>query len=306
MSTETTGHEILDRYRVISGKLKKRFLRKPNVTEASESFVKLGQQCESQDLPSYAALSWMAAARCEGSLGNIPGETSYMIRSARQFLNAEEKDFSTGCVRVPSDNLQAGLSCFNHAAIRCPEECTIPVGLELEIVEFLKRIDRNEYIETYIRNSVEISEGRPKAKIHSLDLLGSHFISSGDYVAALKSYLEVSDTLCQFHDSGYKSELLLKCEVNCVFLLLILHPVPQKLSPKLGKILEKYAWGDKNDKSIESCHMSEKMFLLLQSLVIMCQSFDTNGLTELEGEFWPLLSNEQKDLLRLLVGTYQL
>lgn len=53
-----------------------------------------------------------------------------------------------------------------------------------------------------------------------------------------------------------------------------------------------------------ACKMSENMFLLLQSLVTICQSLDTSGLIDLESEFWPLLSKQQKELLRILVKSY--
>lgn len=57
-------------------------------------------------MPVYAGLCWIAAARCEGSLGNIPGESNCLIRSARQFLNAELKDARLGCTSPSSENLQ--------------------------------------------------------------------------------------------------------------------------------------------------------------------------------------------------------
>ncbi|XP_050298047.1 40-kDa huntingtin-associated protein isoform X5 [Anthonomus grandis grandis] len=116
--TESTGFELLDQYRSITSKLKKRFLRKPNETEASESFAALGQQCESQELPQYAALSWLAAARCEGTLGNPVSETAYLLRAARQFFKAEQEDFLTGCTCVSTENLEAGISCYHHASQR--------------------------------------------------------------------------------------------------------------------------------------------------------------------------------------------
>ncbi|KAJ8965131.1 hypothetical protein NQ314_004356 [Rhamnusium bicolor] len=83
-----------------------RFLRKPNLTEACDSFVTLAKQCETFELPAYAGLCWIAAARCEGSLSNNTGETSCLIQSARQFLKAEEYDFNLGCNSVSGENLQ--------------------------------------------------------------------------------------------------------------------------------------------------------------------------------------------------------
>ena len=126
MASENTGSDVLDQYRNISHKLKKyeleaailkateafvcrRFLRKPNVTEACESFTNLGQHCENEEMPSYAGLCWIAKARCEGSLGNITGEISSLVRSARQFLSSEMQDKDIGCITPFDENLH--VSC---------------------------------------------------------------------------------------------------------------------------------------------------------------------------------------------------
>ncbi|CAG9817589.1 unnamed protein product [Phaedon cochleariae] len=306
MNSESGDIDILDQYMNISNKLKKRFLKKPNVTEACESFTSLAKQCETQELPQYAGLCWIAAARCEGSLLNNTGETSCLVQSARQLFKAEERDISMGCKNVPGEYFQAGLSCYAHAASRYPENCSMPISLDLEIVDFLKRIGRPQYIQDYLDDSIKLSRDRVGTKIHCLELLASHFINSGDFVAAFNTFLEISNLVEELPCSGHKAEILLKCELNSVFLLLILRPSPQKLSPNLAKILEKYTWGDKNDNSLKACRMKEDTFLLLQSLVTICQSLDTSSLVDLETDFWKILSKEEKELLRILVKTYQM
>lgn len=50
--------------------------------------------------------------------------------------------------------------------------------------------------------------------------------------------------------------------------------------------------------------MSEKMYILLQSLVATCQSSDTSNLDYLESELWELLENEERELLRILCKIY--
>nr|CAH7760628.1 unnamed protein product [Callosobruchus chinensis] len=301
---ESMGNDILEKYRNTSSKLKKRFLRKPNVTEACESFTSLAKQCEHLELPAYAGLCWIAAARCEGSLLNNIGETSSLVQSARQFFKAEENDFNLGCTSVSGEYLQAGLSCYAHAATRYPEGCSFPIGLDLEIVDFLKRIDRSEFVQSYLKDAVELSKGGSDTHKYCLELLASHFIDIGDYLAALQTYLEISKLLQNLPLNGARCEALLNCEINCVFLLLILRPSAQKLSSDLTKILEKYTWEDENDPSLKVSRMSAELFLLLQSLVTICQSVDTSSLVDLETDFWPWLSKQQKELLRTLVKNY--
>ena len=54
------GQEFLTEYRNISNKLKKRFLRRPNVSEASDQFRQLGKRLEDGDEPQYAAYCHLA------------------------------------------------------------------------------------------------------------------------------------------------------------------------------------------------------------------------------------------------------
>lgn len=52
--------------------------------------------------------------------------------------------------------------------------------------------------------------------------------------------------------------------------------------------------------------MSEHLFILIQSLVMACQSLDTAALPEIEADLWPFLSDELKDLLRKLIRQYNI
>ncbi|CAH0564276.1 unnamed protein product [Brassicogethes aeneus] len=298
------GSDILEQFKNTSNKVKKRFLRKPNLTEACDSFTNLAQQCESLELPAYAGLCWIATACCEGSLSNLPGETNCLLKAGRQFLKAEEIDHALGCPRPSSENLQAGLSCITHAIEKCGDSGPMNVGYNLEVVDFLNKIGQGEYSETYLHSAVNLSENRPDTKVYCLELLAKKFIENGDFVAALETYTEISKILENLPKSGSRSDLLLKCEINSVFLLLILKPSPQKLSSRSAKILVKYTWGDQSDSSLRACKMTEKMFLLMQSLVTICQSVDTSNLISLEGEFWNLLEKSEKELLRVLVQSY--
>lgn len=55
------------------------------------------------------------------------------------------------------------------------------------------------------------------------------------------------------------------------------------------------------DVWVTDFNMSEDELLLLQSLVLACQSHDYEALLELEGELWPYLDAEQKELLHKLI-----
>lgn len=75
-------------------------------------------------------------------------------------------------------------------------------------------------------------------------------MSVGDYMAALDTFSEMAHLLENSPRNGFRCNTLLNCEISRVLLLLILRPTPQRLAPDLAKLLEKYTWGDKNDKSL--------------------------------------------------------
>ena len=56
-----------------------------------------------------------------------------------------------------------------------------------------------------------------------------------------------------------------------------------------------------NKIRIADFNMCEDELLLLQSLVLACQSHDYQALMELEGELWIYLNAEQKELLHKLI-----
>lgn len=82
------------------------------MTEACDAFSSLGLQCEMSELLSYAGLCWIAAARCEGSLGNAPSEVNCLLRAARQFVKAEYRDKTLGCPSPANEHLQVNI-CTN-------------------------------------------------------------------------------------------------------------------------------------------------------------------------------------------------
>lgn len=48
----------------------------------------------------------IAAARCEGLLGNTTSEINYLVRGARQFVKTEMKDKALGYPTLGNENLQ--------------------------------------------------------------------------------------------------------------------------------------------------------------------------------------------------------
>ncbi|XP_063240267.1 40-kDa huntingtin-associated protein-like [Bacillus rossius redtenbacheri] len=308
---DSGSSDILSQYRSVSNKLKKRFLRKPNVTEASNQFGQLAARCEREDLPQYAGLCWIAAARCEGSLGNAPGEAWDLLRAGRKFLEAEAGGEALGCPRPGGEHLQAAVSCYAHAAGRwqahhaaegAQASSPLAAGLALELGQALAEgLGRPEEAASQFRRAADAQRCSPLGRLASLRLLASCKMQLGDYDGALAVLEEASLAAEQGGGPavGTCRDALRDCEVTRVLLLLVLQPVARRLPPDLAAVLERYAWVE--DVSVPVSYLSEDEFLLLQSLVMACQSRDVDSLRSLEPDLWPRLSTEQRDLLRALV-----
>ena len=83
-------HEYCDSF------LHRRFLRRPNVSEASDQFSRLAKRLESQEEPQYAAACYLAVAKCEQSIGEV-GEVEAYVAAARAFFKAETDITSINC-----------------------------------------------------------------------------------------------------------------------------------------------------------------------------------------------------------------
>ena len=289
--------DFLTKYHNISNKLKKRFLRKPNVAEASDQFGGLALECEQKELWQYAGLCSLAAARCQGTLENASSELTFLIKAGREFLVADKKNKNIGCPSIGQENTQAAVSCFGHALARCqnqPGFNTMSAGLALELALALGPTSAGIQ---QLRKAIDIY---PTAK--AISTLVSYHIKQGDYVSALQilnEFVEFIEANTNAGARGNYSDVLHRCEVTRVLLLLILQPSPQRLAPSLAQVLEKYAWIEETTNN--NFNMDENELLLLQSLVLASQSHDYQALLELEGELWPYLDAEQRELLHKLI-----
>ncbi|XP_058805178.1 40-kDa huntingtin-associated protein-like [Phymastichus coffea] len=294
------GNDFLLKYHLISGKLKKRFLRKPNVAEASDQFENLAVSCERIELHQYAGWCWLAAARCQGTVGNVVYEINLLTRAGRQFMMANKKRHKIGCLSIGGEDSQAAINAFNHAIARCDnQECfgVMSADLATELAMFLRV---NPEGMDYLCKAIH---SHPTIK--ATNKLVSCNIKQGDYVSALQVVTELVEMI-ENHAGprilGYYRNILHCCEISRVLLLLILRPTPQRLAPSLAQVLEKYAWAE--DNATSAPNMTEDELLLLQSLVLACQSGDYEALLELEIELWFYLDTEQKELLRKLIQAY--
>ncbi|KAL0588844.1 40-kDa huntingtin-associated protein [Plecturocebus cupreus] len=127
-AARTEAGDFLARYRLVSNKLKKRFLRKPNVAEAGEQFGQLGRELRAQECLLYAAWCQLAVARCQQALFHGPGEALALTEAARLFLR-QERDARQRlvCPAAYGEPLQAAASALG-AAVRLHLELGQPAA----------------------------------------------------------------------------------------------------------------------------------------------------------------------------------
>ncbi|XP_059477485.1 40-kDa huntingtin-associated protein-like isoform X2 [Neocloeon triangulifer] len=296
---EATGRDFLSQYRNVSGKLKKRFLRKPNVAEASEQYAALATQLENDKQLDYAGFCCLSVAKCEQSLAHLPGETAALVRASRLFLQAEKSIHRLGCPSF-EENLQAAIGCYGKAASLMIEQRqpSLAAGLCLELGDALCLLDHTLEATTQYQKAAELQAGSPADQAHALGLQATCKIKLGDFDGALQIFNDMAVLAETGGSYGVLCDIRHRCEVTRVLLLMILQPTPQKLTPELGSLLEKYAWAENNP---QTGVLSEDLFLLLQSVVMACQTKDVQALYSLEADLQEHLSAEQMDLMHILI-----
>ncbi|XP_037009613.2 40-kDa huntingtin-associated protein [Artibeus jamaicensis] len=351
--------DFLARYRQVSNKLKKRFLRKPNVAEAGEQFGQLGRELRAQECLPYAAWCQLAVARCHQALFHGPGEALALTEAARLFLR-QERDARQRlvCPAAYGEPLQAAASALG-AAVRLHLELGQPAAaaaLCLELAAALRDLGQPGAAAVHFQRAAQLQLPQlPLAALQALGDAASCQLLSRDYNGALALFTRMQ-RLAREHGShpvqplppvplqpqpqvqpqplglqhglgaspalqaallppnagsaaapspavlGAFSDILVRCEVSRVLLLLLLQPPPAKLLPEHAHTLEKYSWEAFDSHGQEtSGQLPEELFLLLQSLVMATHEKDTEAIKSLQVEMWPLLSAEQNHLLHLVL-----
>ncbi|KAM9180985.1 40-kDa huntingtin-associated protein [Dugong dugon] len=353
--------DFLARYRLVSNKLKKRFLRKPNVAEAGEQFGQLGRELRAQECLPYAAWCQLAVARCQQALFHGPGEALALTEAARLFLR-QERDARQRlvCPAAYGEPLQAAASALG-AAVRLHLELGQPAAaaaLCLELAAALRDLGQPAAAAGHFQRAAQLQLPQlPLAALQALGDAASCQLLARDYSAALAVFTRMQ-RLAREHGThpvqpppppppppppqqqqlqgpqppgpppgpdtvpalqvplpanaasaapppaalGAFSDVLVRCEVSRVLLLLLLQPPPAKLLPEHAHTLEKYSWEAFDSHGHDgSGQLPEELFLLLQSLVMATQEKDTEAIKSLQVEMWPLLSAEQNHLLHLVL-----
>ncbi len=303
------GDYFLHDYRAISLKLKKRFLRRPNVSEASELFSKLSKRLKDDEQPEYEALAHLACARCENAASNADVEVEALVAAVRAFIEAHEVK-----VGAPTYNehLLSAVNTANHAVnkLLAERDDSIRAGaLCAEVAVALRKAGNISEALEFHKRSAEIRQTSALEYLHQREAVGECYLDLGDDYNALEVFSEVAEVAGERGKPpiGAYADILARCEVYRVLLLLILEATPTTVKPALMNVLDKYAWTSKkyaweSEEAAQDtfAYLSEEVFYLLQSLVMAMQVRDFEAVLQLEDHLAPLLEPQPKKLLTKL------
>ncbi|KAK3090450.1 hypothetical protein FSP39_011960 [Pinctada imbricata] len=286
----------------------RRFLKRPNISEGIEQYSALAKSLKEQECPQYAAFCCLAQARCEHTLANAAGEAQALTDAARSFMEAEQTNIELRCPSF-EEHLTAAINCYSHA-IRVHIEnnnVALAAALCIELGNALKKIGKSGEAMSHFQRAAELQSQSPLDCLQSLGAVTSCKIETKDYDGALSVLTEMAYLAQERGGSsitgkpvGAYLDVLHRCEVSRVLLLMLLQPTPQRIRPEHAQTLEKYTWETSED-SFTVSFLGEDLFLMLQSVVMACQSNDLPSLRALQPELWPFLSPEQNHLLFLII-----
>ncbi|XP_022183378.1 factor VIII intron 22 protein-like [Myzus persicae] len=307
MASFNNPEEIIYHYKIILNKTKKKLFRKINTLEPSDQFAKLANFCQKNDKHDYAALCWQAVAKCEDSMGHSCEQALAHQKAARQFFSEHKKTESSGLISPYNENLQAGLSEMRHAEDSWQGnsfENILKTSIRLETAETLVSLGKLDDAAFIGSSMIDVPHESHTLKLAILEQITSVQILSEDYEGALLTFTEIANTIsCIDNETiGIYNDILFRCEISRVFLLLILKPTRQKMPSDLASVLEKYMWINGNFDSPVP-YISDIMFRLLRSLVKAYQLGETTCLGTIESDFTPHLTSEQRHLLAVLINT---
>lgn len=293
--------EFLTEYRNISNKLKKRFLRRPNVSEASDHFRQLGKRLEEVEEPQYAAFCHLATGRCEQTVGNTAGEIEAITSAARSFLRAEVEVQS---LKNPSleEHLTAAVSSYNQIA-RLEEEAgrgQLAAGLLLELADALIKLQRPAEALPVLQRAARLLEPYIHQYLLTRMRIADCYISIPDYHNGLLVLSQIHNLATEHDPCGLYGEILENAEILQVLMLLAIEPSQHNTSPQLLDVLDRYR-GEGEEFDHPSPHLSKDTSILLQSIVMAVDVVDTEALLYLEDELAPRLTDQQRRLLRDVV-----
>jgi tetratricopeptide (TPR) repeat protein len=173
------NEDFLGAYREVTGKLKKRFLRKPNASQASEELSALGRRLNEQGAHSYAAFFSQTAARCEKEAGNEQREAEALTEAARRFLTTVRKAKRLKTLHLQED-LVSAIQCYRNAVelYVAQEQKALAAALDLEIADVLTvELERSSEAVSFYEEAVDLLCQNSAELLHAMGKLATCYLT---------------------------------------------------------------------------------------------------------------------------------
>ena len=299
-------------FKAISTKLKKRFLRKPNVSEAIDEYTALSKQLESEECFGLAGYCMQQVAKSYHSVGNTVSESVALQTAAKHYLNSEiGSTIESGTVTFSEDLLSA-ISLYEEGIkLHCEQnEKQIAGKLCLELADILAlKFDRLFESLSYYERAISLfTTNEHTASLQVLLVqfkLASLKVFTCDYSGALVTYtdncnsilnkciqnsssspsqktaglatpsLSTSTNSSQVYNKplGIYSRFLVESDISKLLLLLYLKPA--KMKSEHTHTIEVYSWFQalNNNTNITQSNCYLPVACMDKDVFILLQSF---------------------------------
>ncbi|KOB64878.1 Factor VIII intron 22 protein [Operophtera brumata] len=153
MSTDLDSN-FNEQFMSINMKLKRRFMRKPNMSECAKEFIALAVRCEYSEQPTFAGHAYVGAAKCEATAGNSLEEADHYVTAAKQFMKAEKKLHSMKFFSPNRENLEAAIGCYLTAFHKYPEQTLICGSILMRLSSDLVALGHKEEALAYYAQAI--------------------------------------------------------------------------------------------------------------------------------------------------------
>lgn len=240
-------------------------------------------------LAEYSALCWIAAARCEHEIKNIPMELEFLLKSANAFVAADQKIKELFPNSKLNEHKSEALRCYNDALSIIADDSALKAG----IVRAIKSIQPDAEATSNFSS--------PSHRIFDLVKSANQKIRHEEFMAALEKLTEICDNISERKVERFYKDLMNNVEISSLLLLLLLELPPARLSPFHIRVLDKYSMDDNERIADQSSRiLTRKTLLYLQSLVGSHLKSDIIQVREAILTNLPHLGDEQRFLLQKL------
>ncbi|XP_014361389.2 40-kDa huntingtin-associated protein [Papilio machaon] len=289
MSTDLSA-SFDEQYVNINTKLKKRFMRKPNVSEATNEFIGLAIQCEHSEQPSFAGQTYIGAAKCEALAGNHLGEAEQYLAAARQFIKAEAKLLALKFYSPDRENLEAAIGCYLQALSKYPDKSPIRTSVLMELANNLVSLNHKLEAVTYYEEALETVNDSTMKLLYMRNLLNL-LIDCGKYDNALQLANKIFDS-----NNHIPEGILTEIQVSRILLTLLVKPDEGNKIESLKQLFDDLM----NDTESEAIPFNIDLKLKLQSIIICSTVGDLQSLIGVAPDTKSYLTSQQADLLHAL------